>query len=371
MKHGYYVIIESSGEGVRKKIDMQIEEFSKYMNFTKINIPEKENNLIQKIKRIMPMEGSGYDFDYALNEIKVPTFIYIRKGNIDADFLRFLRKLKNKYSECKIVMELPVYPYYKEMFSKSLKRKLKNIPIVIKDILYRGKLKKYIDYVATFSEDAEIFGIPTLRIYNGIDVSSVEPIHNNILDSTIDIFAVALLAPQHGYERIIKGMGDYYINGGERDIKFHIVGYGNEIERYKELIRKYKLESRVILYGRQIGTDLDQLYEKADIGVTHLAMYKVKRPLGSFIKTGEYLAKGLPMITGCRVDILDYNDFKYFLEFENNDSPIDMEKVISFYDEIYNNKDKSEVIGTCREYALKKADMSVVLKNITDYMCKM
>lgn len=368
MKQGYYMVFLSSGEGVNRKIQMQIDEFNKYMDFTRIDIPEEKDSFAKKLQQIIPTKGVGYDFEYALRLLKNPLLLYIRKGNIDLDFVKFLKAVKGLYPECKIIIEFPVYPYYKELFSKGMCRNLKNIPIYIKDRLFRGQLKKYVDYISTFSEDEKIFNVPTLRIFNGIDVSSIVPIQNHELNETIDIFSVALLAPQHGYERIIKGMDIYYKNGGKRDIKFHIVGYGTETKYYESLVKKYHLEKQVILYGRRVGEELDKLYEIADLGVTHLAMYKVSRPLGSFIKTGEYLAKGLPLITGCRVDILDRDEFPYFIEFENNDSPIDMNKIISFYDDIYQNGDKEEVASVCRKLAFQKADMPVALRSITDYM---
>ena len=43
------------------------------------------------------------------------------------------------------------------------------------DVLYtyRNELKKYVDRVVTFSSDDNIFGINTIRIINGIDISTV------------------------------------------------------------------------------------------------------------------------------------------------------------------------------------------------------
>ena len=47
-------------------------------------------------------------------------------------------------------------------------------------------------------------------------------------DGTIVLLAVATLAKWHGYERVIKGLYNYYADGGERNIIFNIVGNGEQ-----------------------------------------------------------------------------------------------------------------------------------------------
>ena len=51
---------------------------------------------------------------------------------------------------------------------------------------------------------------------------------------------------------------------------------------------------------------------------------------GSALKTKEYIAKGIPFIYGWQESVLQ--NFKYGLHFELCEDPIDIDKVIDFYD---------------------------------------
>ena len=122
-----------------------------------------------------------------------------------------------------------------------------------------------------------------------------------------------------------------------------------------------------LYYGKKTGAELDEIYEKVDLAVASLGLYKIKIEVGSFIKTGEYLAKGLPMITGSKVDVLDHNEFDYFLEYTNDSTPIAIERMIEFRDRIYADGRK-KVKSDIREYAFKKVDISVSMQAVTDVM---
>ena len=95
--------------------------------------------------------------------------------------------------------------------------------------------------------------------------------------------------------------------------------------------------------------------------------YKTGNILSTSLKSREYLAKGLPIITGCKTDILTDN-FKYYIEFPNDSSNISFETIVSFYDELYKNKNKRELIKEIREYAKSKCDISKMVKPVKDYL---
>lgn len=88
----------------------------------------------------------------------------------------------------------------------------------------------------------------------------------------------------------------------------------------------------------------------------------------SSLKSVEYLAKGLPVISGCVEDIMEYEEGKKFFKiFPNDESIIDMEQVIDFYDSICEVSDKG-LHKEIREYAKKTVDMSVVMKPVINYI---
>lgn len=368
MDNGYYIFFGSNSDGVNRKIDMQIKEFSKVMNFTKILVSKPPAPVYKKVLRAWPFASLGYCFDDVFKQLESPKCIYLRRTTIDSGLIGFLRRVKSCYPDCMVIWEIPAYPYFKDSYCNNLKHFIRMSPLLVKDCLNKGYLKKCADYISTFSFDKEILGLPTLKILNGIYVDDITPISNYTRTDTLNLISVAMMSPHHGYERLIKGLADYYSNGGQRKIVYHSVGYGSEEKYYRDLVDQYKMQDHVIFYGKKNGQELEILYESMDIAVASLGLYKKDIKIGSFIKTGEYLSKGLPMITGSPVDVLSHDDFEYFIEFSNNDSPIDINQVISFYDNICLKKAKKDIIQDIRAYAYKKVNMPMALKNVTDVM---
>ena len=81
-------------------------------------------------------------------------------------------------------------------------------------------------------------------------------------------------------------------------------------------------------------------------------MYKKNMLYSSALKTREYLCKGLPVVSGCKEDVLVKYQNDYYLEFENNCSPVDISKIIDFYDRLFGD------VGNCIESKLN------VIKNV-------
>ena len=208
--------------------------------------------------------------------------------------------------------------------------------------------------------------MPAVRIVNGIDPDAIS-LRQPVVDDVIDLCCVAMFNKWHGYERLLNGLIDYYEKGGQREFKVHMVGEGSELPEYQRIARHPLLNNRVVFYGRLSGTDLDSVYDVADMGVTSLACYLSGIQVGSFLKSREYLLKGMPMVTGCPIDILDKDATWLYLEFANDDLPLDMDRVVRFFD----NTQESEI--TCsdiRQFAEAKVAISVTMKPITDMFLK-
>ena len=264
----------------------------------------------------------------------------------------------------KIIMEIPNYPYDEELGYKWI-----NKPLLIKDRMYRDKLSLYVDRIAVQNDISHIFGIKTIVFTNGIKIDDIEirkPSKRS--DDCINICAVASLEPWQGYERIIKGLNSYHNNGGSRRFLINLIGSGSESSMYDDLIHKFGLSDSIRLLGRMSGSELEKYYNDADLAMDAFGRYKTGNMMSTSLKSREYLAKGLPIITGCKTDILK-DDFPYFLEFENNDSDVNFEKIADFYDGIYSyGRDAKEITNEIRNYAYNICDISVMVKPIYDYL---
>lgn len=284
---------------------------------------------------------------------------------LDRDFLRFMQVIKEKWNDCRIIIEIPVYPYKRDM--------LRNIYTVfqyVKELLFRNQYKKYVNRFVTYSNDEEICGVKTIRTMNGVNVDSIRVNSgDDVYDShSVTLIAVATFIAHHGYERIIEGLNKYYKSGGKRQFTIHLVGDGPEKKRYEKLVSKYKLNRYVFFHGYKSGEELGKLYDTADAGLVSFGSYKENVERLCTIKTREYLAKGLPVILGGMDDLFENENSEYALCLPNNPSPVDFEEIGEFLDSIYIDRSKKEVIDYIRAFAKNNVDNSVTLKPIVEYI---
>lgn len=293
-------------------------------------------------------------------------FLYFRKPSfLSGDVRRVLKQVRRRNPGMKIVMEIPTYPYDTEMTEF-----LKDRPFLWKDRFHRKRLQGLVDCLAVIGDKdyRQLFGLPVLMIKNGLDISSI-PLRSPKPDDVIDLCAVAMFAPWHGYERLIEGLIRYYEDGGQRQFLLHLVGEGQEKAGYEKLAGHPLVKDRVIFYGLMGGEKLDAIYDRADIGVCSLGMYKKGNNFIGVLKAREYLAKGLPMLATAPFDLTEGENPDYYLQCDNSSAPIDFEKVAVFYDALH--KEKDQPLATAkrmRALAEKTIDMRVTFKPVTDYL---
>jgi glycosyltransferase involved in cell wall biosynthesis len=274
-----------------------------------------------------------------------------------------LKRIKTERKNSIIFMEIPTFPYDKEMLYRQ-DGTLANYPFYWKDLFWRTRFKKVIDYIVTPSEtDDQIWDIPVLNISNGILVEDYM-IRHPIDNKDIDLLAIANFKEWHGYERIINAIYNYH---GDRSVKLHMIGEGTELKRYKELVNKYHLNDKVFFYGRKNMKEAEELFDLADIGLCSFGAYKKDLFYSKELKSREYLAKGLPVISGCELDILKEGDDGYLM-FPNNKSSINLIDIINFYDSLYTKNDRTELALKLRNLAIQKFDMKQCMRSVIDKM---
>lgn len=365
MKKGYYVHFQGRQSiGVSKKIDMQMEEFSQYYDMRELEIPSRERTLAQRIFGLLPFASILWDYQAAFDELDDPDFIYVRRTVADKGYLNFWKRIKEEYPNCKIIIELFTYPYDRDDFAK-----WNAWPFYIKELIYRRNLKKYTDRFVTYTKDEEIFGVPTICTTNGVKVESIQQVKGEYQENKITLIGVAYMQRHHGYERIIEGLREYYQNQENRyAVELLLVGDGPEKPRYVELVETYHLQDYVKFFHTMSGRQLDEMYDSSDIAVASFGMYKLGIYEMGALKTRECLAKGMPLITGCRIDVLD-DDYPYVVNFPNQAGSVDITKVVAFYEHIKKEKrSKGEVADVIRNFAAKHVSIESVMKPVIDYI---
>lgn len=276
---------------------------------------------------------------------------YIRYNFSDKWFLKFLKFQKEK--DIKSVLEIPTYPYDGEIESKR---------VLLEDQYYREQLYHYIKWVATNSNSKSVLGIPCIRLLNGVDMEENLLCLKKRKEKKIVLICVGSMLRWHGYERIIIGLSNYYRNNGIYNFHIKMVGDGLEIKKYHMLTIEHGLQSRIEFCGMLEGENLNKQYELADIAVASLGLYKTDIHDVTPIKGAEYCARGIPFICGYH-DMRFPNDAEYIMTVPNNSEPIDMNEVITFYENIV-SKDKYQ--EKMRDYALQYLSWDTIMKPISE-----
>lgn len=364
MKKGYYIHFNARDTvGVSKKIDEQLEVFGRCFQIKEINIELKSKSYLKNIGAMLPFGSLQWNYKNAEEEMTYkPDFIYVRKPLFDRQAYFFFLRIKTRFPECKLLMEVHSWPYSFLFFSKAC-------VLVIKDRIYASRIKQNVDRYITYTKDDFILGVPTIKTKNGINVDKQKAVtHKDFSDNEIHIIAVAIFQEAHGYERLLYGLSEYYQNGGKTHFYLHMIGDGAEKKKYQEIIKACDLCEYVFLEGIKKGTELEKEYEIADLAAAVFGLYKIGLSNSSALKTREYLAKGLPIITGCKEDAFEGSTNNYCLEFPNDESWIDFCKVEEFYHELYDNEDKNKVALEIRQFAKKTVDMEVVMRPIVGFI---
>lgn len=355
---------DKSTSGVERKIKAQMKALEQLGEIVRHSYDNQSGGriiaLVRMITRRLPLFPSkvAYRYDSSYDGIDA---MYFRKTTLDSYAIRFFRDIKKYNPKCKIVMEIPTYPYDKEMTS------LIEWPRLIKDRWYRKKLNHYIDRIVTFSDDAVIFGIPTIRTMNGIDFDTVPPrrIQENT-DAAIHVIMVANFASWHGLDKLIDGMISYYSEQPERTLILHIVGGGKVVDEEIERVAHSIVKDYVIFHGPLAGAALLDLYDRVTLAIDICDIDEHGIFISSSLKTREYVAKGLPVVGAIEID-LSRSMKEYFYRFKNP-HVIDIREMIDFHDSIYHDKESYQAAPQkIRELAKTVCDIHVVMNPVIQF----
>ncbi|MCQ4913406.1 glycosyltransferase family 1 protein [Bacteroides nordii] len=267
-------------------------------------------------------------YEYAQNESI--DLVYIRSfHNANPFTIHLIKQLKTMGA--RVIMEIPTYPYDQEYVTPGMK-----VYLTI-DRHFRHKLARELDAIITFSDKEKIFGVPTIRISNGIDFDAI-PLKQRINDTSheLHLIGVAEVHYWHGFDRLIQGLAEYYLQEQSYKVFFHIVGQlSGERERQEIIPAIYNngLTPYVILHGARYGKELDELFEQADLGIGSLGRHRSGIDKIKVLKNREYAARGLAF-TYSETDE-DFDNMPYVWKVPANETSMDIQKLIEFHQSIH------------------------------------
>ncbi|WP_235299265.1 glycosyltransferase [Portibacter marinus] len=325
--------------------DEEVQIDGKTIGFTK----HLRNRLVKQFK-------SSRFFKITRNNVawQSDSILYLRFLKVNYSVIRFLRYLKRK--KFTVVVEYPSYPYSVE--DKGLKAKYYSLL----DRILKKTFNKHVDLTVNFNNLKIIENKPSIPISNGIQVKPLPNLSNwGIKNQEIHLIGVANISFWHGYDRIIKGLAEYYKSDHNSKVFFHVVGDSSEKKNLEKLVIKLKLEDHVIFHGFQSGTSLSRLITQSNIGVGSLGLHRLKLDSTSTLKSKEYTLNGLPILVDPKDPDFKNVDFAYLISYD--ESIIDINDVVRFYKKLISKNENNQYI---QDFAVKNfswtAKMQEVLK---------
>ena len=355
------------GDGVTRKVYAQKRAFDKLCDSCPILHPVNRKRgvdyyigdsffvkiiFVKGLSRVMLLFFYAKLFKYI--KVNKLSFIYIRYFKCASrPFINLLRKIHN--IGCKVVLEIPTFPYDGETSELGFRDKIS----IFREKYFRAKFSTCVDFVVTTSTGYDrIFNCETLCISNAVDPQEI-PVHGFHSDSKcIHMIAVANIAFWHGLDRIIIGFAEYYAKEHSIEVYLDIVGDGDTsvISELQKLIVQNHLDVYVKLLGRKNGEELDKLFDSSDLAIGCLGCHRKSVGELKSLKNVEYAMRGLPFIYS-EINS-DFDDKPYVLKVPQDDSSINISDVVNFYRSL--NLSPSDIRRTVSDLSWDRQISSIV-----------
>ncbi len=350
IENDYYV-------GVKRKIYNQSEVFDRNGFPSTVHIIDGKK-LKDKIKNFKN------EFRKKNNEIFIFRYFGVRLFSL---FNYIRKKSKNNI----LILEIPTpLQIWEKEIKFAYKNKFKIRLLIIINRLIARRIFNYFDIIIEYAPEAKVYldkyKKKVVYISNGIDMSTI-PINEYYkgVSNNIKFISVASISVWHGYDRILKGMYEYYQNNPERLITYNCVGDGPELSNLRKLSKELSLENYVVFHGKKTGDELDKLFDESHVAFGSLAIHRKGTDIASELKNREYCARGIPFVIACR-DKGFPEDFKYSMKVSQDERSINVNEVIDFYDSIKNSNYTTEM----RKYAEENLTWDINLKPVFEKINK-
>ena len=110
---------------------------------------------------------------------------------------------------------------------------------------------------------------------------------------------------------------------------------------------------------------LEELYRLCTIGIDILGGHRKDFPVSSTLKSREYGAWGLPLVTSSPVDFMG-NDCPWQHLVPYDDSPVDMDAMLRYYHETYGDADT--VAKAIRDFSYGKCHMPITMEPVVRWL---
>ncbi len=378
--YSVFIREHSESKGVLKKVISQGQTFNKEFENVYLYISRKDEAVLYKVEKngLQEIDTFKYNKLSVFNEEsrirKIKGFLrhnsfleylneIINLYKIDVLYLRYshpTRKLMNILDNKKLVkiLEYPTYP-----FEEEYKQTRSKIELFIFGNNKRKKIENLVDLVIAVSAEKSLnVDEKFILIKNGIQLEGLN-IKKQNKKNYLNLLSIANVAFWHGYDRIIKGLHEYYKTNPKKEVFYHCVGEGPELTNLKTLTKELNLEKYVIFHGTKTGEDLDKVVDECDIALGSLGNHRKGLYADSALKNREYCARGIPFVIAS--DDQDFPEtFPFVYRIPKDDSPVDINQVIKWYENLI--KEHPNYSIEMRKYAEENLSWDAKMKPVIE-----
>ena len=193
-----------------------------------------------------------------------------------------------------------------------------------------------------------------IHIYsNGILVGDKKMTEYPTLEKIKGVFLAGTGSNWNGIERLIRSLECYV---GEKPVQIDVFGVSCDDIQFGN---KVKISFLPTLNAKELNSAMNDYH----FGVSTLALYLKQMKEASALKVRTYLANGLPIILAYKdTDIPE--ELPYVFSVSNNDSLVDFEKAIEYFDAVWKREMKIEI----NDFAKKNLDFKLKQKELVSYL---
>jgi hypothetical protein len=249
---------------------------------------------------------------------------YIRYSPYTLGLLSLLKHLKKIKPNCKIYLDLPLYPFANEYHGMK--------KLMMQLVSYRlKKLKNYVDNIVSSSDRKEIWGIPVVHIKNAIDPESYKLRKAHRVDKVIRLIMTTTYWDWQGVDRLVQGMISYH-KRQDKAYTFYLtlVGEGPELSNITAIAEDAAVREHIFFYTTPSSAEVNQFFDQADIAIGTLAVDRQNKEECPALIHREYGARGIPFIYAGKDNSFDGKDFVLNVPLQEGETSFD--HIVDFYE---------------------------------------
>jgi glycosyltransferase involved in cell wall biosynthesis len=346
-------------EGIYKKVCAQAEAIGEAVGNCDMITRSGHNANVKKQGEAHSIKSDQKFLDYVETEFenKEVGFAYIRHMIPGCKLIHVLKTAKK--NGIKVYYEIPTYPYFAEQF-RSSRRKYRAVAKIMLDVIFWPFIYKYIDKLVVIRSNTKAKTYPKMvEITNGVRTDGIKSKDYTAAhdDNCFRMVAVGTLYPYHGYDRVLKGLAACGEKVGDITVEFHVIGSSQTIDDLHKQADSLGLK-HIIFHGTKTTEELNEMYDSFDVGLGCIALHRRNADIDTTLKIIEYYCRGVPVITSGKSPM---NDKKYSYVVPDNESPIDIESIYNYYNEI-----DSKDLCMLAEKAKAQFSWSNIMKNLLE-----